>query len=215
MVGPHPRKRVLADCPRRPSHPPWLGFFLSGRLRIANQRTRLGRAWSAMKPAIDRSISLRSAHASSAAILSLTSRDQPSAMLKATMPTGAKYRPSSRLRISIGRLVSATSVSDQAKPQLRRNHRARDRYLDRGRPVQLKESHACAPPATCAMIAAVRSNCTLPIAHHAYLFPVPIEIRPDVSAALAAWQTNRPSISDSRRSSGQGSPLMAIEWLQR
>src|SRR6516164_2079119 len=140
MVGPHPRKRVTALG--APAIPLGWAFSYLASVRIANQRTRLGRAWSAMKPAIDGSISPRSAHASSAAILSLTSRDQPSAMLKATMRTGAKYRSSSRLRISIGRLVSATSVSDQAKPQLRRNHRARDRYLDRGRPVQLKVKYA-------------------------------------------------------------------------
>ena len=36
------------------------------------------------------------------------------------------------------------------------------------------------------MIAAVQSNCTLPIAHHDYLLSVPIEIRPYISASVAA-----------------------------
>jgi hypothetical protein len=30
-----------------------------------------------------------------------------------------------------------------------------------------------------------------------------------------AWQMNRSSMSDSLTSSGHGSPLIAIEWLQR
>jgi len=62
-----------------------------------NQPARLA-MWSAMKSAIDGGISPRSAHAfashacaSSTAISSLTSRDQPSAVLKATIRTGDEY----------------------------------------------------------------------------------------------------------------------------
>ena len=49
---------------------------------IADQRTRVALVWSAMKSAIDGGISPRSAHAwaSSAAMSSVTSRDQPSAV---------------------------------------------------------------------------------------------------------------------------------------
>jgi len=72
--------------------------------------------WSAMNSAIDGGISPRSADAwaSSAAISSLASRDQPSAVLKATMRTGGEYWPSSRWRISVGRSVSVALVSGRA-----------------------------------------------------------------------------------------------------
>jgi hypothetical protein len=54
------------------------------------------------------------------------------------------------------------------------------------------------------------------MAHHLDELLGEIEIWPHVRAALAAsWQTNRGSISDSRKSSGQWSALMAIEWPQR
>ena len=47
---------------------------------------------------------------------SVTSRDQPSAVLKATMRTGDEYWPSSRWRISVARSASASSVSRQERP---------------------------------------------------------------------------------------------------
>ena len=86
--------------------------LVSERSRLS-QRTRLGRVWSAMKSAIDRRISLRPAHAwaSSAAISSVTSRDQPSAVLKATIRTGSSHCPSRRSWISFVRLASVSSVS--------------------------------------------------------------------------------------------------------
>ena len=84
-----------------------------------------------MKSAIDEGISPQSAHAcaSVAAMPSLTSRDQPSAVLKATMRTGDGYWPSSRWRIIVRRSVWATSVSGQAKPSLAINETAMKRWL--------------------------------------------------------------------------------------
>jgi urease accessory protein len=54
-----------------------------------------------------------------------------------------------------------------------------------------------------------------PIAHHG---PRLFQLKSGLTSAPRlpqARQTNRGSISDSRRSSGQGSPLTAIEWLRR
>ena len=84
-----------------------------------------------MKSAIDEGISPRSAHAcvNVAAMSSVTSRDQPSAVLKATTQTGDEYWPSSRCRISVGRSVWATLVSGQAKPSLAINEPAMKRWL--------------------------------------------------------------------------------------
>ena len=53
---------------------------------------------------------------SSLAISLVTSRDKPSAVLKATMRKGWPYWPSMRLRISVSRSVAAASVSRQAQP---------------------------------------------------------------------------------------------------
>src|SRR6266404_5829426 len=53
---------------------------------------------------------------SSSAISRVTSRDQPSAVLKATMRVGWPYWPSMRLRISVSRSVSSSLVSHQARP---------------------------------------------------------------------------------------------------
>ena len=64
-----------------------------------------------------------------AAMPSLTSSDQPSAVLKATTQTGDEYWPSSRWRISFGRSVWATLVSGQAKPSLAINETAMKRWL--------------------------------------------------------------------------------------
>ena len=73
-----------------------LGFSAARaeRPRGGYQRTRLGLVWAAMKSASEEGVSPRSAHAwaSSVAISSLTSRDQPSAVLKATIRTGAECR---------------------------------------------------------------------------------------------------------------------------
>jgi hypothetical protein len=44
-------------------------------------------------------------------------------------------------------------------------------------------------PFAASKLATVQSSCTLPIPHHAYLLPVPIEIRPHVGTALAAFPT--------------------------
>lgn len=59
------------------------------------------------------STSLRSAQrwCGSLAISSVTSRDQPRAVLKATMRIGASYYPSSRSLISVARSASKSLVS--------------------------------------------------------------------------------------------------------
>jgi hypothetical protein len=45
-------------------------------------------------------------------------------------------------------------------------------------------------------LAAVQSNCTLPIAHDTNRLPVPIEIRPNVSATLAAGRAGETWLKD-------------------
>src|SRR5262249_12106350 len=54
----------------------------------------------------------------SLAISSVTSRDQLSAVLKATIRAGSSYCPSSKSWISFVRLASASSVSRQTRPRI-------------------------------------------------------------------------------------------------
>jgi len=54
---------------------------------------------------------------SSQAIFSDTSRDQRSAVLKATTPTGSEYCPSRRSRITVSRSVRSSSISRQLRPR--------------------------------------------------------------------------------------------------
>jgi len=54
------------------------------------------------------------------------------------------------------------------------------------------------------------------MAHHAYLLSVPAKIWPHVRATLAAGPAHKPRLDiGSLIISGQPSPLIAIEWLQR